>query len=329
MVMATVSIIIPAHNPGPYLREAVQSVHEQTFGDWELVVVDDNSSEDLSWLPLEFPRARLVRQGHGGASVARNNGILNTSGELIAFMDQDDVWRPRKLERQVAAMSAEPGAAVCYCDLELINAAGERFGPAHEDPSGGEGQPVVELDGGGPVDEAGRSPLHRSLLHFSQRFVVPSTVMIRRACLATSGLLDPFIPFSGDYDLLIKLGSRHKVVRVPHADVLYRKHDNNFSDQYEVGRREVEALVDRYVSYARAKGDTLLAREAGRLFRRPARVYAAQAFDRARKSLRERQYTSTAYHLSRAFWFSPTFVAKSVSRWFFARRKAPWGATPA
>jgi hypothetical protein len=107
-----------------------------------------------------------------------------------------------------------------------------------------------------------RSNVLKSMGHFAERFVVPSTVMIRRACLATSGLLDPFIPFSGDYDLLIKLGSRHPVLRVASEDVLYRKHEQNYSDQYEVGRGEVAALIDRYVAFARATGDRLLERGA-------------------------------------------------------------------
>jgi len=319
--MLLVSAIIPAHNPGGYLRKALQSVQAQTFDDWDLIVVDDNSSEDLSWVPQEFPRARLIRQRHGGVSVARNNGILNTTGEYIAFMDQDDLWRPDKLWRQVEAMQREPDAAICYCDLELIHGHG---GSELTQPKGGEDiniEPIVELDGS-KVGEGGpeiASNVLRSLRHFSQRFVVPSTVMLRRKCLATSGLLDPFIPFSGDYDLLIKLGSRHKVIRVPSADVLYRKHDNNFSDQYEVGRREVKALVARYVAYAEATGDRQLAREAPRLFHRPRRMYAAQAFDRARRSFAERQYKDLAYHFARSVWFSPGYSLGSSFKWLVAR----------
>jgi glycosyltransferase involved in cell wall biosynthesis len=174
--MARISIIIPAHNPGAYLRKAVQSIYAQTYTDWELVVVDDNSTEDLSWLEREFPKARLIRQRHGGASVARNNG-----------------------------------------------------------------------------------------------------------------------------------------------GVLYRKHDNNFSDQYEVGRREVDAMVARYVAYARSKGDVALAKAARTLFGRPRRMYAAQAFDCARRSLRAKEYKVVARHLGKAFWFSPAFVIRSLSRWFIER----------
>lgn len=310
--MASVSIIIPAYNPGSYLRQALASIEAQSLQDWELLVVDDASTEDLSWVPRDFPRARLIRQAHGGASVARNNGILHGTCEYIAFLDQDDLWKPQKLARQLRAMTALPDAAVCYSELELIDETDRPIGPAGE-PAPENGEFVVELDGLSGND--GRSALHRSVAYFSARFVVPSTVMIRRRCLATAGLLDPFLPFSGDYDLLIKLGARHKVLRVPHADVLYRRHTNSFTHQYDVGRREVESLIARYVGFARAQGDGRLARDAGRLFRRPRRMYAAQAFDCARGAGRRRDYRALAYHLFRAIWFSPAFVAGSAWQW--------------
>lgn len=321
-----IAIIIPAHNPGPFLREALRSIHQQTFRNFELIVVDDNSSEDLSWVHAEFPRARCLRQPHGGVSIARNNGILNTTAPLIAFMDQDDLWLPQKLERQFAAMAAAPAAGVCYCDLDVFHADSPPTialpGPAS--PASDPIHAITELDPAHPLHASDlRSPLYRSLQHFSSRFIVPSTVMIRRSALATSGLLDPFIPFSGDYDLLIKLGSRHKVLRVPAADVLYRKHDNNFSDQYQVGRGEVDALVSRYQNYAKATNDRLLFEGAARMFRRPKKIYSAQAFDCARRSLRQRNYAATFGHLARALYFSPTFVLRSLSQWIRARFNKP------
>ena len=322
-----VSIIIPVHNPGEFLRQALESVHAQTYADWELIVVDDNSSEDLSWIGSDFPRARLMRQAHGGASVARNNGILNSSAPLIAFMDQDDLWRPQKLQRQVAAMNRVLDAAVCYCDLELIG-ANDKFAELQAAASkNAETQnvetqnvetpaAVVELDGTqAPSKEKNAiSNIHRSIQFFSSRFIVPSTVLMRRSALSTSGLLDPFIPFSGDYDLLIKLGGRHKILHVPAVEVLYRKHANNFSDQYQVGRQEVNALVARYAAYAKSKGDRRLEKSVKKLFGRPRKVYAAQAFDNARKSLRARDYRTFAGHFTRAIYFSPAFVFGSIAR---------------
>jgi hypothetical protein len=179
---------------------------------------------------------------------------------------------------------------------------------------------VVELDGASAsISGEKTSKIHQSIQHFSSKFVVPSTVMLRRSCLATSGLLDPFIPFSGDYDLLIKLGGRYKVVSIPYVDVLYRKHSNNYSDQYDVGRKEVDALVARYVAYARSQGDMLLAGNARKLFGRPSRMYAAQAFDGARRCFQKREFKALVRHLWRAFWFNPIFVLGSTGRWCIAK----------
>lgn len=319
-----VSIIIPAYNPGEFLRQAIESVHAQTYTNWELIVIDDNSSEDLSWVSRDFPRTRYIRQSHGGVSVARNNGILHTSAPLISFMDQDDLWRPQKLEHQVAALHRVLDAAVCFCDLEVINAdvkfADMRNSEKAETLTAKE---IVVLDGAKKsAKNAGElSNVHRSIQFFSSQFIVPSTVMLRRSALSTSGLLDPFIPFSGDYDLLIKLGARHKIIRVPAADVLYRKHANNFSDQYQVGRQEVSALIARYRAYAKAQGDRKLEKGVAKLFNRPRHVYAAQAFDNARRSLRKRDYQNFTRHFARAVWFSPIFVGGSITRGFLSKRQ--------
>lgn len=335
-----VSVLIPVHNPGDFLREALESVHAQSYTDWEAIVIDDNSSQDIGAICRDFPRVKLIRQSHGGASVARNNGILNSSGTFIAFMDQDDLWRPHKLQQQVDALLEVADAAVCYCDLELIHGdlkfkeLLEQTGEAQAPMPTPRPNYVVELDGAAKAPE-GKTPagkaatgkaststisnMHRSIAFFSSQFIVPSTVMMRRSSLATSGLLDPFIPFSGDYDLLIKLGGRHKIIHVPSVDVLYRKHSGNFSDQYTVGRDEVEALVARYSAYGKSKGDRLLVRKVGKLFRRPSRVYAAQAIDCARGSLSQRDFRSFRRHLGWAIRFSPIFVLRSLGLWFFTQ----------
>ena len=82
--MPTVSIIIPVHNPGQLLKPALESIMSQTFRDFEVVVVDDESKEDLSWVTREFP-VRIIRQNHGGASIARNLGIVSTNSGIHCF----------------------------------------------------------------------------------------------------------------------------------------------------------------------------------------------------------------------------------------------------
>src|SRR4051812_37428368 len=112
--MPQVSVVIPVHNPGRFLRPALASVFAQSFTDFEVTVIDDASVEDLSWVPDEFPRVRVIRQSHAGVSVARNRGILCSGGAFISLMDQDDMWHPRKLERQVGALLDCPDAGMCH-----------------------------------------------------------------------------------------------------------------------------------------------------------------------------------------------------------------------
>src|SRR5438128_1933814 len=100
--MPRVSVIIPAYDPGPYLEEALQSVIAQTYTDWEAIVVDDGSKQDLSFVAQMHPKIRYIRQDNAGVSAARNRGIAESTGEFIALLDADDLWLPEKLARQVA-----------------------------------------------------------------------------------------------------------------------------------------------------------------------------------------------------------------------------------
>ena len=108
--MPLVSVIIPAYNPGRYLDEAVQSVIAQIFTDWECLVVDDGSTEDLSRVERMDSRVRLIRQKNGGTQAAGDNGTLTSGGEFIVFLDHDDIWLPAKLEKQVAGLRGNAAA---------------------------------------------------------------------------------------------------------------------------------------------------------------------------------------------------------------------------
>lgn len=116
--MVQVSVIMPLYNAVPYLGEAVQSVQAQTLSDWELLIVDDASSDGSADLAADAarhdPRIRLLRHAqHAGAAVARNTAITAACGRYIAFLDSDDRWLPQKLARQTAFMQATASAFTC------------------------------------------------------------------------------------------------------------------------------------------------------------------------------------------------------------------------
>ncbi len=105
------AVVVPARDPGPALRRALTSVLAQSEPDWEAVVVDDGSTEDLGWCADLDPRIRLVRQPNRGVSAARGAGVARTTAPWVAFLDADDHWEAGKLARvaeEVAAAERPP-----------------------------------------------------------------------------------------------------------------------------------------------------------------------------------------------------------------------------
>lgn len=126
-----VSVIVPTRNRRVALERALDSVHGQTYRDFELIVVDDGSTDGTSkWLEAASPQVRLfTRDAHAGAAAARNFGIANARGEMIALLDDDDRWLPAYLGAQVEHLDASPDAAVSYARHVEVDPAGRRATP--------------------------------------------------------------------------------------------------------------------------------------------------------------------------------------------------------
>jgi glycosyltransferase involved in cell wall biosynthesis len=307
-MVALVTVVIPAYNPGDMLGEALESVHRQTFDDWDVVVVDDGSREPLRPVVEQFPRATVLRQPNSGASVARNRGILWSRSPFVALLDQDDLWTTTKLQHQVDVLTQHPHVGLAFCDVRVIGRAANAEW-LRDDPA----RPVEGRVLFSPSDlEHPATGLRHSLQHFGEAFVVPSSILYRRECLAVSGLLNPWRPFTGDYDLLIRVAAGHNAAHVASPDVLYRRHDSNFTAQYDVGRRETARMRAEYVDHARQAGDRDLEATARAVLRRDRALYAAQAFDCARQAWRGRHLSSTAYHLGRSALFDPRVLAAAA-----------------
>jgi len=111
-ILPTVSVVIPTYNFGRYLPEAIESILQQTYRDFEIIVIDDGSTDDTKNIIQKYlPSVRYVRQENGGPSKARNTGIMMSKGKYIAFLDADDIWLPTKLEKQIAHFQRNPE---CY-----------------------------------------------------------------------------------------------------------------------------------------------------------------------------------------------------------------------
>ena len=125
--MPTISVIIPTYNNASVVKEAIQSVLEQTLSDYEIIVVDDGSTDNTREVVRSFSdkRIRYVYQENRGRSSARNHAIGLAQGEYVAFLDSDDLFMPTKLEKQVACMEKNPNVLLSHTSYIRVNAGGE------------------------------------------------------------------------------------------------------------------------------------------------------------------------------------------------------------
>lgn len=306
-----VTVVIPAHNPGRFLRQALESVFAQTYRNFTVHVVDDGSSEDLSWVPTEFPEVEYTKINKVGVAVARNVGILAAKTDLIALLDADDIWRPTKLQKQVAAFQAKPELGLCYTRLYLIDADNQVIKhPQYRDDVGLD-KPEYEIT----FDPT--SNVHGSVLLEALRLIkrdVPSgsTPMFRKSALAYSGILDPWLPFTAEFDMLSKVIARFPAAVIPTAEVAYRRHENNWSNSFWISQSEGKEMARRYSYLASVTNDRQLSHSVRRIFVLPGSAYAPQAFDLFRIAFRNRALLRAGNLLLQALLFDPVFVLKSI-----------------
>jgi len=208
-----ISVVMPCYNAEPYVREAILSVLQQSYTSWELIIVDDGSTDGSTEIIEELARAnperiRLVYQSRIGPSAARNQGLAQAQGNFVAFLDADDYWHPDALAKLYAALIDAP-ADVAYCGWQHV-------GPLAENP-----QPQIPID----MDDK------NTLEHFLKTCPWPiNGVLIKRQ------LIDSLRGFSErratamDYDLWLRmLTQKPRLVRVPDVLAFYRhyaRHDN-------------------------------------------------------------------------------------------------------
>ena len=201
----SISIIMPCYNVAAHLPQSVNSVLSQTFIDWELITVDDGSNDNtLTWLQTQTnPRLRVISQVNQGVCAARNHGLAEARGEYIAFLDADDTWETRCLEKLRAALVVNPDAALAYCGWQNLGLPG------------GRGAPFVPPDYEGPNKAVDlfrncRWPIHAALT--------------RRSAIEEAGRFDERFITSEDYLLWLKIALRHPIVRVPEVLAYYHFH---------------------------------------------------------------------------------------------------------
>lgn len=209
----TISVVIPAYNQSRYLAAAVQSVLDQTEQDFEIIIVDDGSTDQTRQVAASFddPRLRYIYQENAGLSAARNTGIRNSSGNYLTFLDSDDLFTPRKLELLAGRLDDEPELGFAAGKAILIDQNGNPLGKTFDQP------PPDDLS-----DLLDWNPFH------------VSSVMIRREWQEQAGLFDESLRAYEDWDMwlrLARLGCRMDWVAEPVS--YYRFHTGQMTRDRE------------------------------------------------------------------------------------------------
>lgn len=203
-----VSVVIPTYNRADLVREAIQSVLDQTYQNFEIIVVDDGSTDGTEQVlaPYKDKIIYIYQENQGGAA-ARNTGINRAKGKYIAFLDSDDLWFPQKLEKQVEILDKNQDISVVYSNIIKIDENNKIIGRGSKGnrfPSGYIFHEVL---------------LRKTACAFLQ------TMLVRKKCFEQIGYLDEELKKSHDRDMIIRLAKSYKMHGIKEPLTKFRLHD--------------------------------------------------------------------------------------------------------
>jgi glycosyltransferase involved in cell wall biosynthesis len=227
--MPMVSVIIPTHNRAEFIADAITSVLEQTYKNFELFIVDDASTDITAEVVSKFDDKRIHYIRHDtnkGGSAARNTGIRNSTYDYIAFLDDDDEWLPDKLEKQVQTiLSSIPEVGCVYTGCFRVDkTTGKVIDHIIPTKRGN-----IDLD-----------------LRLQNCVGGSSSVLLKRECLDKVGLFDETLPCSQDYDLWIRLAKEFSFECIQEPLFRYYHHQEKISTNVEVLSRGSELMAKKH-----------------------------------------------------------------------------------
>lgn len=273
--MPKISVIIPAYNAMTYLPETMATVLKQTYTDFEVVVVNDGSTDNIEeWITqVGDRRVNLISQTNKGLAAARNKGIAYAQGEYLAFLDADDLWEPSKLEKQVSVLEENSAVGLVYTWSALIDYTGQFTGRVFAYCAEGDAwQKLTEEN----IVGCG------------------SVAMVRSSCLATVGTFDENLSsfnVNEDWDMWLRIAAKYPFKVIKEPLVYYRQHLSNASKNWEAVEQSFRLVIEK--TFASAPPDFLALK---------ARSYGYAYFCLAWKFLQsgDRNYQQAAYFRSLA-----------------------------
>lgn len=205
-----ISVIIPAYNSEKTIQKTIESILNQTFTDFELIIINDGSQDYTLDIVSRFhdPRIKVFSYENAGGNVSRNRGLKQALGEFVSFLDADDLWTPDKLRDQLQALQENTDAQVAYSWTDYINENGEIFLSGTHITADGDVYEKLLVNN---FLENGSNPL------------------IRKEALLQLGGFDESLEAAQDWDMWLRLAAQYSFVAVPKVQILYRVSNNSLS----------------------------------------------------------------------------------------------------
>ena len=223
-----VSVIIPAYNSEEYIVDTIKSVLAQTYKQIEIIVIDDGSTDGTSNILKPYiHKIKYIKKENGGASSARNKGIVNSNGDYVAFLDADDLWRKNKIEKQMAIFKEFPDVGLVYCDSSTFDKEGVIHSSLSE---------IVETPTG--------NVLEAMIVH---NFLNNSSIVVKRVCFDIAGLWNENLINGNDYDMWLRVASHYNFWFVDQVLVDTRYHSHGLSSMTDLQCENSIRIQDDFV----------------------------------------------------------------------------------
>ena len=222
-----VSVVVPAYNAAATIEQALESVFRQSFRDFEVIVVDDGSTDSTRRVLAGYgDRIRvLAKANEGKPAAARNLGVRGAAGELVAFLDADDWWREDKLDRQVGVFGGRPEVGLVYTGDATVDADGKTLSV-------------------NPCPPGARGWIYDLLT--VRNVMVGSSVMARHKAIARAGGFDENLTSIENWDLWIRISRDWAIEYIDEPLTLYRVHEGNRSSNVELRRENVFRVLAKH-----------------------------------------------------------------------------------
>jgi len=223
-----ISVVIPTYNRYELLKRAIASLYEQTTPPQEIIVVDDGSTDNTKAIVKDFPEIIYIYQENRGVSVARNAGIQKAKNEWIAFLDSDDEWHSKKLQKQIDFHRKNPDILMSYTDEVWI-----RNGQKVKIPK--------------KYRKIGEDAFVENLSYCN---IAPSSVMLHKKLLDRVGLFDEDLEVCEDYDLWLRIASKEKIALIDEKLInKYAGHDEQLGFRKNMDRVRIAILQKLIASF--------------------------------------------------------------------------------